>query len=77
MNITVNGSNWNIGGDELTYEEVTDLAFASTNTSVPRSEMTVSFGGGIYPQHEGTLVPGESVPIQDGMDFDVVFTGNA
>lgn len=54
---------------EISYTELVDIT--------GEFEPSVVYHGGPYPKHDGTLIPGESVGVQEGMVFSVVNTGSA
>lgn len=59
--------------DELTFDEVVDLAFNPRPVG-DNIEFTVTYRKGHGDKPEGTLVEGESVKVQDGMIFNVTPT---
>ena len=71
--IFVNGRARDVNSDELTYEEVVNLAFDPL-PSGPNISITVSFRNGAGRPPEGTLRPGQSAKIQDGPVFDATAT---
>jgi len=69
--IIVNGRPRRVDGSSLSFEEVTELAFPGGGG--PNIVFTVTFRKG-DPRKEGSLLPGQSVPIVNGMVFDVTRT---
>ena len=73
INIVVNGTQKTVPKDDLTFDEVVNLAFESP----PYGEntlFTVTFRRGHGNKPEGILAPGESVKVKEGMIFDVTAT---
>lgn len=68
--VIVNGRPKKVEQDELSYDQVVALAFDPV-PSGPNVVITVSWRHG---NDGGTLVEGQSVPVQDGMKFDVTAT---
>ena len=73
FDIVVNGRPKSVPSDELTFDEVVQLAFDPVPTG-PHIMFAATFwnGGGRPP--EGTLVQGGRVKIQDGTVFNVTAT---
>jgi aspartate 1-decarboxylase len=74
--ITVNGVTHDIEGHRLSYENVVAL------TGQHGAHLSVVYHGRVTIDSEryeknGTLIPGESVKIHDGMRFSAYHTGNA
>ena len=68
VHITVNGRPRTVSEHRLTYAEVVELAFPGTPPD-PNVIFTVSYAD---PHgHDGTLAPGQTVRLQDGMSFVV------
>ena len=57
----------------ISYEQVITLAFGSYNDN-PNIVYSVTYKKGEDKKHEGSLVKGESVPVKDGMIFNVTQT---
>jgi hypothetical protein len=72
-NIVVNGRQQTIAGNELSYDQVVKLAYPNPLTG-PNVLISVTYRRGIGDKPEGTLSPGQSVRLKDGMIFDVVVT---
>jgi hypothetical protein len=68
--VIVNGRSKKVSQDELSYEKVVALAF-ETPPSGPNVVITVSWRHG---NEGGTLTPGQTVAVRDGMKFDVTAT---
>lgn len=75
-NIIVNGRPRKVTQSELSFDEVVRLAFANPHTG-PDWEYTVTYSRGQSPKHEGTLTAGNSVPVKDGMVFNVTETNKS
>jgi hypothetical protein len=73
VTILVNGRPKKVEKGELTYDEVLVLAFDPV-PSGPNWVFTVNYRGGHGRRGEGSLTPGESVEVVDGMIFDVTAT---
>lgn len=71
--IFVNGEKAFNVSDVLTYEEIVTLA--GKDAQAP-GQLTVQYTRGA-DKPSGTLLPGQSVRVRDGMVFDAVFTGYA
>lgn len=71
--VIVNGRKKVVTTDELTFNEVVALAYDPI-PSGPNWVFTITYrhGGGRKP--EGTLLPGESVKVKEGMIFNVTAT---
>lgn len=73
VTIIVNGRKKEVTGPEISFEQVVRLAF----DSAPYGEntlFTVTFKRGHGGRVEGSLLPGESVKVKDGMIFNVTAT---
>lgn len=71
--IFVNGDKALNVSDVLTYEEIVTLATKGARTP---GQLTVQYTRG-QGNKSGTLLPGQSVTVHDGMVFDAVFAGYA
>lgn len=60
---------------KITYEQVVTLAFGSYSSD-ENVVYTVTYAKG-EEKHEGTMVKGQSVPIKDGMIFNVTQTNKS
>jgi len=69
--IIVNGRPRRVDGADLSFEQITEMAFPGG--SGPNIVFTVTYRKG-DPKKEGSLLPGQSVPIVNGMIFDVIRT---
>lgn len=69
MKIIVNGAGAEVDGAEISYRDVERIAF---NGKDDRGA-TITYHNG--PGKDGELVPGETVPIAEGMIFNVFVTG--
>jgi hypothetical protein len=68
--IIVNGREKKVGQDKLTFEQLVALAFENP-PSGPNVVITVTYKS---KGKEGSLLPGQSVEIQNGMIFNVKAT---
>ena len=74
VTVYVNGQAKQVEKREYTFEEVIRLAFPNPNQNF---EYTVTYSKGEEPKKEGTLVPGQSVKMKEGMIFDVYETNKS
>lgn len=71
--IIVNARSKEVIGDDQSFEQIVALAFNPVPTG-PNIVFTVTFRKGPRENPEGTLTPGGTVEIKDGMIFDVTAT---
>ena len=71
--IIVNGRRKEVRAKELSFEEVVNLAFENNPPSGPNVVITVTFSKG-EDGKQGTLLPGGSVKLKEGMVFNVTAT---
>ncbi len=71
INIIVNGRPKKVTQTVISFEEVVALAF---NPVPPNAFFTVTYSHG---NQGGSLTAGKSIPIQNGMKFDVTETGQS
>ena len=71
VNIVVNGRPKKVPGPSISFEQVVALAF---NPVPANAFFTVTWSHG---NQGGSLTPGNRVPIQNGMKFDVTETGQS
>ena len=71
INIIVNGRPKKVPDRDITFDEVVALAF---NPVPPNAFFTVTWSHG---NEGGSLVAGKSVPVQNGMKFDVTETSQS
>ncbi len=77
VTIVVNGQEKAVDKkDELTYDEVVDLAFNPRPTG-EGVEFTITYRKGHGDKPEGTLAPGGNVKVKDGMIFNVTVTNKS
>ena len=74
VTIIVNGRPKEVPKDDITYEQVVDLAFDNNPPTGENIVITVTYSKGEEGHKEGTLVPGDSVKAKDGMVFNVTAT---
>lgn len=72
VTIYINTKPHTVAKDEISYEEVTKLAFPSTVLG-PNDGFTVMYQRG-HGNKDGSLVAGQSVKVKEGMVFDVTPT---
>lgn len=71
--ILINGITFILKQSELYYDDIVILAKKNPNVL-----QTVTYTVGRENGHlDGSLVPGQSLKIEDGMKFNVIYTGNA
>jgi Multiubiquitin len=73
VTIIVNGRKRVVAKDELTYEEVVNIAFDNNPPTGPNVVITVAYSKAEHDK-QGTLVAGESVKVKEGMVFNVKAT---
>lgn len=71
VTIIVNGRPKKVPDKNISFEEVVALAF---NPVPPNAFFTVTYSHG---NRGGSLLPGKTVPVQNGMKFDVTETGQS
>lgn len=71
--VIVNGREKVVTTDELTFDEVVALAYDPVPNS-PNWIFTITYRRGNGHKPEGTLRPGESVKVKEGMIFNVTAT---
>jgi len=71
--IIVNGRPREVTGEVITYKEVVLLAFP--NAEFDKYEYEVQYSGPTI--HDGTLVEGQSVRLENGLKFDVTRTNKS
>lgn len=71
--IVVNGREKTVTSKEISFEELLELAFENPPTG-DNWFFTVVYRRGEGNKPSGTLAPGESVKVKDGMIFDVTAT---
>ena len=74
MNIIVNGVKRPIKTIEVSYHDIVNLGIRNPTGLIV---YTVLYRGGVPPYQQGSLTPGQSMPVQDGMIFTVADTGAA
>ena len=73
-NIIVNGSTKVWKEKEITFNQVVDLALGKID---PNSRYTITYKRGHGNKPEGTMVPGDSVKVKEGMIFNVTSTNKS
>jgi hypothetical protein len=74
ITIIVNAESKTVTQKKLTFDQVVSLAYDGNPPTGPDIVFTVTYRKGDRPHHEGTMVEGDSVPIKDGMIFNVTPT---
>ena len=73
VRIIVNGREKVVTGKEISFDQVVALAFAQPPTG-PNIVITVTYHRGHGGKPEGSLLPGGTVMVKEGMIFDVTST---
>jgi len=73
VTIIVNGREKKVAGDVLSFEQVVNFAYDNNPPSGPNVVITVTYGKGEGGK-QGTLLPGGTVTIKNGMIFNVKAT---
>lgn len=73
--IVVDGTEHTVTNDLVSYEQVVQLAYPTPPT--PDTIFSVSYEKAKKHPHEGDLVPGQTVEVKDGTEFDVTPTGKS
>jgi hypothetical protein len=76
ITIIVNGRPKTVTSRELTFEQIVNLAFPNP-PSGPNVVFTVTYHNAHGEKPEGTLLPGGTVKVKDGMEFDVTETNKS
>jgi len=71
--IIVNGREKKVTGEQLSFDQIVALAFNPVPTG-PNIIFTITYRRGHGNKPEGTLLPGETVKIKEGMIFDATAT---
>jgi hypothetical protein len=79
MNITVNGKPRKTDKKSLSYADIVEMAFPNSNLSDPATIakgriVTITVHSSVW---DGSMIPGESVSVFEGMDFTVSNTSRA
>lgn len=70
IEIVINGTPYTVSDRKLSYEQVVDLAYDGNPPVGENVMIVVTYARGESGQ-KGTLVAGQSVPIHNGMVFNV------
>lgn len=76
IDIYVNGTEEDVDHDPVTYAEIVTFAFPDFPQH-PERNYSVTYKKGPHEKPEGTLAPGGSVEVRNGMEFRVSFTGQS
>jgi hypothetical protein len=71
--IIVNGRKKEVATKELSYVDIVNLAYDNNPPTGPNIVITVTFKKG-EGDKQGTLLPGDTIKIKDGMIFNVTAT---
>lgn len=71
--VVVNGRNRTVTEDELAYQQVAGLAYDPV-PSGPNIVITITYRRGHGNKPEGSLLPGDTVKVKEGMIFNVSVT---
>lgn len=73
FDIIINGTTYRVSSDEVSFDEVVDLAYPDGGRG-PLIKYTVNFYNGAGRPPEGKLTEGEKAKIKDGTVFNVTRT---
>ena len=73
IDIIVNGTSHPVSGDEVSFDQVVDIAYPDGGRG-PLITYTVNFYKGAGRPHEGKLIEGEEAKVKDGTVFNVTRT---
>lgn len=73
VTIVVNGTQHEVEDKKVSFEQLADLAFDGNPPTGENILITIKFSKGNSPR-EGSLEPGDSVNVKDGMVFSVSAT---
>ncbi|HLY61043.1 MAG TPA: multiubiquitin domain-containing protein [Terriglobia bacterium] len=73
VTIIVNAREKKVTGNQISFEQVVKLAYDNNPPSGPNVVITVTYGKGEGGK-QGTLLPDGTVPIKNGMIFNVKAT---
>jgi hypothetical protein len=76
VTVIFNGRPKTIAKEQLSFEEVVALAFDNP-PSGDGVQFTIQYTRGHSGKPNGTLLEGDSVMVQDGMEFDVTATNRS
>ena len=68
--VKINGRERNVEHDQLSYEEIVNIAYPD-GTQFEQPGFRIVFSGGIARQEEGDLEEGGNLKLQDGMVINV------
>ena len=71
--IIVNGRPRKWPDNEISYDDLVGLAYNNTPPTGADVVITVTYSRGV-DRDQGSLLPGDSVPVKSGMVFDVTAT---
>ena len=71
--IIVNAREFDFQGDEISFDQVIELAFGSVETN-PNIAYTVTYKRGHGNKPEGSMVKGDTVKVKEGMIFNATRT---
>lgn len=73
VTIFVNGSKKEVAGKEVSYEQIVNLGFDNNPPTGPNVVITVTYSRG-EDDKQGTLLPGATVKLKNGMIFNAKAT---
>lgn len=73
FNIFMNGRKKQVAAQEMSFEDLVNLAYDNNPPTGENVVITVTYGRGEHDT-SGTLIPGQTVRIKDGMVFNVKAT---
>lgn len=75
FDIIINAQPFTVSGDEITYQQIFDLA--NDGSWDANTSLTITYSRGHGNKPDGTLAKGGSVKLKKGMIFDVDPTGKS
>ena len=73
IDIIVNGTGYPVAGDEVSFDQVVDIAYPDGGRG-PLITYTVNFYNGAGRPPEGKLIEGQEAKVKDGTVFNVTRT---
>jgi hypothetical protein len=74
--IIVNAKEREFNGDEISFNQVIELAFGSVSTD-PNVAYTITYKRGHGNKPEGSMVKGDVVKVKEGMIFNATMTNKS
>lgn len=74
--IVVNAREFNFTGDEISFDQVIELAFGSVSAD-PNIAYTVTYKRGHGNKPEGSMIKGDRIKVKEGMIFNATATNKS